>query len=104
MESYAVTWREPARPVYAGKLELENEYLRFEGAASPRRLLDQKILYRDLESVEVGRGRMLAGEARRTLVLKSRFGNPILIESIAGLGTLTEMAARIGPVSGTMTA
>jgi hypothetical protein len=95
MSSYAVTWHEPSLPVFAGKLELYAEHLRFDGTARGRRLM-RKLDYRDIAASHLG-GRV---DGRPALVIERRRGRPVTIASVGGIGALAELAARIAPSSG----
>lgn len=104
MRSYAVTWHEPDRPVFAGKLELHPEHLWFEGVAAHGRLLMEKLLYRDIASWRVGRGSSDRVEGAPALVIERSHGMPVSIASVSGLGALAELAERLEPMLGTIRA
>ena len=102
MESYAVLWSEPEHGVQAGKLELERNALRFEGARGPSRIpFIHRIFYEDIESVHVGRGVRERLGGRPALVLELAVGGPLRIGSINGPGILTELAERLGRLTAT---
>jgi hypothetical protein len=102
MESFAVLWSRPGGTVQAGKLELDDRALRFEGAARDRRSAGvQHVYYEEIESVHVGRqsGERLAG--RPALVLDLATGGPLRIGSLNGPGILSELAERLGHLTAT---
>ena len=102
MTSYAVLWSEPEQPVRAGKLELEPNALRFEGARGGRTSRHvHRVFYEDIESVHVGRSvrERLAG--RPALVVDLAVGGPLRIGSLEGVGVLTELAERLGHLTAT---
>lgn len=99
-----MTWHEPRRPVYAGKLELHPEHLWFEGVAAQGRLLMQKLLYRDIASWRVGRGTSDRVDGAPALVIERSHGTPVSITSVSGLGALAELAERLEPKLGTIRA
>jgi hypothetical protein len=104
MRSYAVTWHEPRRPVYAGKLELYPEHLWFEGVAAQGRLLMHKLLYRDIASWRVGREARDRVEGAPALVIERSHGLPLSIASVSGFGVLAELEERLEPKLGTIRA
>ena len=102
MSSYAVLWSEPGQPVRAGKLELELESLRFEGALgsrSPRHI--HRVAYEDIDAVHVGRGPRERLAGRPALVLDRFVGGPVRIGSVQGVGVLNELAERLGHLTAT---
>ena len=102
MESYAVLWSESSGGVEAGKLELEQNALRFEGAGgSHGKARVHRVFYEDIESVHVGRGlpERLAGKP--TLVLDLAVGGALRIGSVDRPGILTELAERLGHLKAT---
>ena len=91
MESYAVLWSPPSKPVEAGKLELEPAGLLFEGPTGSR-----QVAYEEIAAVHVGRvGRERLG-GRPALVLDLVAGGPLRIGSINGVGLLHELDERLG--------
>lgn len=102
MESYAVLWSEPDHGVQPGKLELERNALRFEGAAGRSRIpFIHRIFYEDIESVHVGREKPERLAGRPSLVVERAVGGPLRIGSVGGLGVLAELAERLGRLTAT---
>ncbi|MGH2935040.1 MAG: hypothetical protein ACRDL2_11080 [Gaiellaceae bacterium] len=96
MESFAVLWSESSLPAKAGKLELEDAALRFEGPGFVHR-----IFYEDIEAVHVGRQRTERLAGRPALVLDLAVGGPLRIGSLGGVGVLSELAERMGHLTAT---
>jgi hypothetical protein len=96
MESFAVLWSESSLPAKAGKLELEDAALRFEGPGFVHR-----IFYEDIEAVHVGRQRAERLAGRPALVLDLAVGGPLRIGSLGGVGVLSELAERMGHLTAT---
>jgi hypothetical protein len=97
MESYAVMWSGSSDGVEVGKLELEPESLRFEGA----RASVHRVFYEDIEAVHVGRGLGERLGGRPSLVLDLAVGGPLRIGSLDRVGVLTELAERLGHLKAT---
>jgi hypothetical protein len=90
-ESYAAIWREPGGAVATGKVVLEPDSLRVEGATGEGRLSRRELLYTELIGVRIGRG---AGERlndRPTLVLERASAAPLQLD-VLGAGMLFELA------------
>ena len=102
MESFAVLWSRPGSTAQAGKLELDDHALRFDGASRDRRSAGvQRVYYEEIESIHVGRkaGERLAG--RPALVVELATGGPLRIGSLNGPGILSELAERLGHLTAT---
>lgn len=89
METYAVLWSEASGPVRAGKLELGKEAIRLEGAAA------RTIPYAEIDHLRVARGLAERIQGRPSLVLDLVAGSKLRIGSIAGPGTLHELAEKL---------
>lgn len=100
MSSYAVLWSDPADEVEAGKLELEARGLRFEGRYGVHGSQVHRVYYDDIEGVHVGRTPQERIDGRPALVLDLACGGPLRIGSVGGVGTLTEIAERLVPLTG----
>jgi hypothetical protein len=96
MESFAVLWSESSLPARAGKLELEDAALRFEGQGFVHR-----VFYEDIEAVHVARARSERLAGRPALVLDLAVGGPLRVGSLEGLGVLSELAERLGHLTAT---
>jgi hypothetical protein len=96
MESFAVLWSESSFPAKAGKLELEDSALRFEGPG-----FQHRVFYEDIEAVHVGRSRTERLAGRPSLVLDLAVGGPLRIGSLEGAGVLSEIAERMGRLTAT---
>lgn len=97
--SYAVTWREPRGPVFAGKLELGPAQLRLEGASPHGRRSTQSLRYDDLVSVRVARGSDDRVDGRPVVLVERRNGGPLRIASVGGVGLIAEVASRLATVT-----
>lgn len=100
--SYAVTWHEPRRAPYAGRLTLGPASLRFEGAARHGRTLGQTILFRDLVDVRIARGPEDRVAGRPVLVLERRSGPGVHVATLGDPGALHELAERLRPAAVTV--
>jgi hypothetical protein len=89
MQSYAVLWSEASGPVRAGKLELGSDGLSFEGAAARR------LNYDEIGSVRMGRTLSERIQGRPSIVVELGSGSRLRIGSLAGPGTLHELAERL---------
>ena len=94
-KTYAVVWRKPNGPLFAGKLELGRSGLSLEGAGSGLEST-HTVAYGDLFAVRVGRASTERLDGRPTLVLEQRSGMPLHIGSVNGPGVVHELAAALG--------
>jgi hypothetical protein len=69
-ESYAAIWRERGGAVASGKVVLEPDALRLEGATSAGQLFRRQLRYTELLAVRIGRGPAERLNDRPTLVLE----------------------------------
>jgi len=99
MSSYAVLWSEPSVEAEAGKLELEPLGLRFEGRRGGGSGQVHRVYYDDIEEVHVGRTPQERIDGRPALVLELARGGPLRIGSVGGVGTLTEIAEQLVPLT-----
>jgi hypothetical protein len=92
--SYAVLWSDPLSDLETGRLDLEGESLRFEGARVHR------VYYEDIEGVRIGRhvGERLRG--RPAVVVDLLGGGSLRIGSVNGVGTVSELADELSKLSG----
>ena len=89
MQSYAVLWSEASGPVRAGKLELDGEGLSFAGAAARR------VGYEEISDVRMGRALSDRIQGRPSIVVELGPSSRLRIGSLAGPGTLHELAERL---------
>jgi superfamily II helicase len=89
MQTYAVLWSEAAGPVRAGKLELGEDAIRLEGAAA------RTIPYNEIAGLRVARGLAERIQGRPSLVIDLAGGGKLRIGSLAGPGTLHELAEKL---------
>jgi hypothetical protein len=90
-ESYAAIWREPGGGVATGKVVLEPDRLRVEGATGEGRLRRRELLYTELVGVRIGRGAAERLNGRPTLVLERASAPPLQLD-VLGAGILFELA------------
>ena len=98
---YAVTWHEANRPPYSGRLELGPTYVAFEGAEPCGHQLVQKLLFRDLAAVRIGRVAADRIAGRPALVLERRAGPPVHVLTVGDPGSLHELADLLRPSAAT---
>jgi hypothetical protein len=96
VESFAVLWSDRDHSPRAGKLELDDTGLRFEGQTESRR-----VYYEDIEALHVARDDRERIGGRPALVLDLVAGGPLRIGSLGGVGILTELAERLGHLTAT---
>jgi hypothetical protein len=99
MSSYAVLWSEPAEDPEAGKLELEPVGLRFEGVRGGRAGRVHRVYYDDIHGVRIGRRPHERIGGKPALVLDLAVGGPLRIGGINGVGTVTELAELLAPLT-----
>lgn len=89
--SYAVTWDDGRGFAGPGKLELRGEGLRLESGRRDGHLRVLALRYDGVSAVRMAYGRE---RLRRcpTLVLERRGKDPVLIASISGVGSLSELS------------
>jgi hypothetical protein len=92
VSSYAVLWSEPRQDVEAGKLELEQSGLRFEGARGRRPAHVHRVLYGEIERVRIGLRSQERLCGRPSVVLDLAAGGPLRIGIFDGPGTRAELA------------
>jgi len=96
--SYGVVWREGARPLASGKLELRADALRLDGMAAGRPV-SCDLAYDALVTVRVGRSPADRIGGRLSLVLEQCSGLPIAIAGVSQLGIVAELAERLANVA-----
>lgn len=89
-KSYGVVWREGARPVSAGKLELLPEALRLEGREGSR-----SVPYEQIFGVHIGRSPSERIEGRPSVVFERRGGDRLTISAVVQAGLIGEIAERL---------
>jgi hypothetical protein len=89
--SYAVVWRNDGGAVQAGKLEIRDDGLRLDGAGDV-----QELPFSELSTIRVGRAPDERLDGRRAIVVERRDGKSVRIATIAEVGSLLELAERIG--------
>ena len=96
MASYAVIWRRPKGPIYAGRVELEQSTVRFEGT-SPGRARGHvgTIPIEAIQSATVSRDRGSRLRDLPTLILELRGAAPIQVAAVDGPGKLLELTERV---------
>jgi len=99
VSSYAVLWSEPAWEIEAGKLELEPVGLRFEGVRGGRAGRVHRVYYDDIHGVRIGRRPNERIGGRPALVLDLAVGGPLRIAGVNGLGTISELAEQLVPLT-----
>ncbi len=93
--SYAVVWSENDGPVYAGRLELGQRALRLFGVAPTLRESRRRVFYDELTAAHMERAPGARLRNRPTLVLDERDGGRIQLSSVAGVGSLHELAEQL---------
>jgi hypothetical protein len=96
--SYAVVWQEAAAepaPVYAGKLELDDDAVHLDGVSREGRACHRALGYGELGPMRMARSaeRILN---RPTLVVERHGAEPLRLGSVDGRGLLAELADQIG--------
>jgi hypothetical protein len=86
--SYAVIWREPGGPTFAGELALARGSLRLDGSGPDGSLGRVRIRYGDLAGVRVGRSPEERLNGLPCVILERRAGPPISIGPVSGTGTV----------------
>jgi hypothetical protein len=92
MSSYAVLWSEPRQDVAAGKLELEQSGLRFEGSHGREPAHVHRVRYGEIERVRIGLRSQERLGGRPSVVLDLAAGGPLRIGVFDGPGTRSELA------------
>ena len=92
--SYGVVWREGARPLARGKLELLPHAVRLEGITGSEPTT-REIAYDYLTDIHIGRSSAERICGRPSLVLLPRAGDMVSIASVAQSGIVTEIAEQL---------
>jgi hypothetical protein len=92
--SYGVVWREGARPLARGKLELLSRTLRLEGMTGSEPAT-REIAYDCLSEIHIGRSSDERIDGRPSLVLAPRAGDRLSIAAVAQTGVIAEIAERL---------
>jgi hypothetical protein len=92
--SYGVVWREGAKPLARGKLELLPRAVRLDGMAGSEPVTHE-IAYDYLSEIRVGRTPDERIDGRPCLVLEPRTGDRVTIASVAQSGVVGELAERL---------
>jgi hypothetical protein len=88
--SYAVAWRDGRGPACPGKLELRDDGLRLETGRRNGRLRVLALRYDAVAAVRVAYGQERLGGCP-TLILERPGKDPVLVATIAGVGSLSEL-------------
>ena len=92
--SYGVVWREGAKPLARGKLELLPRAVRLDGMTGSEPTT-REIAYDYLSEIRIGRTPGERIDGRQCLVLAPRTGEPLAIASVAQTGVIGELAERL---------
>jgi hypothetical protein len=92
--SYGVVWREGAKPLARGKLELLPRGVHLDGMTGDE-AVSREIAYDLLSEIHIGRSPEERVNGQTALVLEPRIGAPISIASVAQAGILAEIAERL---------
>jgi hypothetical protein len=90
-ESYAAIWREPGGAIATGKVVLDRDAFRLEGATTAGHLSRRKVPYLEVVGVRIGREPDERLNGRPTLVLE-RLSAPPLQLDVLGVGMVFELA------------
>jgi hypothetical protein len=102
--SYAVVWSENGGPLFAGRLDLDERSLRLDGTADQSQQSRRHVWLEELADVRLERHASARLAGLPTLVLELRDGPRFRIASLAGAGSLQELAeqvsvARVAPAT-----
>lgn len=92
--SYGVVWKEGAKPLARGKLELLPRAIRLEGMTGTEPTT-REIAYDYLTEIRIGRSAEERIDGHPSLVLEPRTGEPLAIASVAQSGVVAEIAERL---------
>ena len=92
--SYGVVWREGTHALARGKLELLPRALRLDGMSGSEPAA-REIAYESLSEIRIGRNGHDRLDGRPSLVLESRYREPVTIASVAQSGVISELAERL---------
>lgn len=99
--SYAVAWHDGRGPARPGKLELGDESVRLETGRRNGGLRVLALRYDAVSTVRMAHGcERLAG--RPTLLLERPGKAPVVVVSIAGVGSLAELSEALAHRMGTL--
>jgi hypothetical protein len=90
--SYAVTWQDAEEKARSGNLRLRPEGMTFDGC--------EPVPYEEIAKVRIGRSAADRLSDRQTLVVERRSGARILIAGLVLPGIVSELAERLGSLSG----
>ncbi|HEX5468710.1 MAG TPA: hypothetical protein VFW80_06660 [Gaiellaceae bacterium] len=94
--TYAIAWRDGDGPTQVGKLELRDDGIHLEGGSVGGRLFATTLRYRDISGLRMARtGRAERLNGRPTLLLQRAGRSSLRIASVEGLGSTTEIFARV---------
>jgi hypothetical protein len=99
MSSYAVLWSQPREEVEAGKLELDSDGLRFEGARGRQQAHVHRLGYDEIERVRIGLGTHERLRGRPAVVLDLAAGGSLRIGIVDGPGIRGELADELTRLS-----
>ena len=92
--SYGVVWREGAKPLARGKLELLPRAVRLDGMSGAEPTT-REIAYDLLSEIRIGRSPAERIDGRPSLMLAPRSGEPLSIAGVAQSGIVAEIAERL---------
>jgi hypothetical protein len=92
--TYGVVWKEGAKPLARGRLELLPRFVRLDGMAGSEPA-SREIAYDNLSEIRIGRSPEDRIDGHPTLVLASRVGDTFSIASVAQAGVIAEIAERL---------
>jgi hypothetical protein len=92
--TYGVVWKEGAKPLARGRLELLPRFVRLDGIAGSEPA-SREIAYENLSEIRIGRSAEDRIDGHPTLVLAPRVGDTLSIASIAQAGVIAEIAERL---------
>jgi hypothetical protein len=92
--TYGVVWKEGAKPLARGRLELLPRFVRLDGMAGSEPA-SREIAYDNLSEIRIGRSPEDRIDGHPTLVLAPRVGDTFSIASVAQAGVIAEIAERL---------
>jgi hypothetical protein len=92
--TYGVVWKEGAKPLARGRLELLPRFVRLDGMAGSDPV-SREMAYDNLSEIRIGRSAEDRIDGHPTLVLAPRVGDTLSIASVAQAGVIAEIADRL---------
>jgi hypothetical protein len=97
--TYAVTWQDPDGAIHSGRLELGSDALSLEGR-NGKGAASRTLRYQDVARFQLARPNGDRLQERPTLVLELADGSAFKIAGVAQAGIVSELAERLGHLSG----